>query len=522
MNAASEFAAAQALARARVAYARADPRTCQAEIERGLALSAGTETPLELDLLIERARARMHLEAQALRDEAAEVARLNAIVGTRPGAAEYLEGSALFIAGDPRAPSRLRAAARRLFAAGDLDLAYEALLVRCASFQVVRRPDRTIVAARWIADHAAANAKHVWAFQGRWLELRTRLLANGECRAVLPDLIELLEGAGVGAQAPHLMVDIALALADLGDAVEARTFLRRAEGAASTDWLRALAAHGRVEVEWANGRIDRTLAAVAAAQPVARWAAADAVESTRMWSEFEDGRPVTSDYQPVLFSAVGMEAQGFRSLARGEFRRAETEFAEAADEWSHIARRNELRALWGAAEVARRHGGRRRAARQLFELHDAASDLGLESLLRRIRRSQWLDQPTPHTSVLSHREREVMELVAGGMSSTEIARHLGIGARTVDAHVRSALAKTGARTRIQAAANAVPTVGKPLKLSSVEAQLLELLADGLSLTEAAGAAGVSRRTATRRVRDACVRLGVATTAAAVSAYRAAG
>jgi DNA-binding NarL/FixJ family response regulator len=241
-----------------------------------------------------------------------------------------------------------------------------------------------------------------------------------------------------------------------------------------------------------------------------------------MWSEFEDGRPVTSDYQPVLFSAVELEAQGFRSLARGEFRRAETEFTEAADEWSHIARRNEFRALWGAAEVARRHGGRRRAARQLFELHDAAAELGLESLLRRIRRSQWLDQPTPHTSVLSHREQEVMELVAGGMSSTEIARHLGIGARTVDAHVRSALAKTGARTRIQAAANAVHTVGKPLKLASVEAQLLELLADGLSLTEAAGAAGVSRRTATRRVRDACVRLGVATTAAAVSAYRAAG
>jgi DNA-binding NarL/FixJ family response regulator len=464
----------------------------------------------------------MHLEAQAYRDEAYEVARLNAIVGTRTGAAEYLEGCAQHVAGDARAPSSLRAAARRLFAAGDLDLAYEALLVRGASFQIARRPDRTIAAARWIAEHAAADGKHVWAFQGRWLELRTRLLAKGECRAVLPHLLDLLGGPGVGVQAPHLMVDIALALADLGDAVEARTFLRRAEESASTDWIRALAAHGRVEVEWANGRIDRTLSAVADAQSVAMWAAADAVESTRMWSEFEDGRPVTSDYEPVLFSAVGLEAQGFRSLTRGEFRRAETEFTEAAAEWSHIARRNEFRALWGAAEVARRHGGRRRAAQQLFELHDAVSELGLESLLRRIRRSQWLDRATAHTAELSHREQQVMELVAGGKSSPEIARHLGIGARTVDAHVRSALAKTGARTRIQAAANVVPPVGSALNLPTVEAQLLGLLADGLSLTEAAGAAGLSRRTATRRVRDACIRLGVATTAAAVAAYRAAG
>jgi DNA-binding CsgD family transcriptional regulator len=52
---------------------------------------------------------------------------------------------------------------------------------------------------------------------------------------------------------------------------------------------------------------------------------------------------------------------------------------------------------------------------------------------------------------LSPREREVLELAGGGLSSKEIARRLAISPRTVDAHIASAIATLGARNRLEAA-----------------------------------------------------------------------
>ena len=51
---------------------------------------------------------------------------------------------------------------------------------------------------------------------------------------------------------------------------------------------------------------------------------------------------------------------------------------------------------------------------------------------------------------LSDREREVLGLVALGASNKEIATELGIGTRTVETHVSSAMAKLGARSRTEA------------------------------------------------------------------------
>jgi DNA-binding NarL/FixJ family response regulator len=53
---------------------------------------------------------------------------------------------------------------------------------------------------------------------------------------------------------------------------------------------------------------------------------------------------------------------------------------------------------------------------------------------------------------LSPREREVLELLVDGYSGPEIAERLFLSLETVRTHIRNAVGKLGARTRVQAAA----------------------------------------------------------------------
>jgi DNA-binding NarL/FixJ family response regulator len=56
---------------------------------------------------------------------------------------------------------------------------------------------------------------------------------------------------------------------------------------------------------------------------------------------------------------------------------------------------------------------------------------------------------TPGLQVLTEREREVMALVAGGLSNAEIAEHLVVSPATARTHVSRAMIKLGARDRAQ-------------------------------------------------------------------------
>jgi DNA-binding NarL/FixJ family response regulator len=79
------------------------------------------------------------------------------------------------------------------------------------------------------------------------------------------------------------------------------------------------------------------------------------------------------------------------------------------------------------------------------------SPAATRSLIARFLASPYSDDPprSERLALLTEREREVLTLVAEGLSNDEIAQHLVVSAHTVKTHVNRAMAKLGAHDRAQ-------------------------------------------------------------------------
>ena len=82
----------------------------------------------------------------------------------------------------------------------------------------------------------------------------------------------------------------------------------------------------------------------------------------------------------------------------------------------------------------------------------AAGETYVDPVLAGVLVSQQMSAKLPQ---LTQREREVLRLLADGLSNEEIGKTLSIGAETVRTHVRKAMAKLDADTRTQAVAKAL-------------------------------------------------------------------
>ena len=96
-----------------------------------------------------------------------------------------------------------------------------------------------------------------------------------------------------------------------------------------------------------------------------------------------------------------------------------------------------------------------RAACDVFERLGARRDADEAAALLRELGSAGRSAVRGERDELTAREREVLALVAAGLSNGQIAERLVIAPKTAEHHVGKVLAKLGVRSRAEAAAHAV-------------------------------------------------------------------
>lgn len=265
---------------------------------------------------------------------------------------------------------------------------------------------------------------------------------------------------------------VALALVDLGRLPEAAALIDGALAAAPDD------VDGRIDLLWAQVELalaggEMRRARTLASAMLDRFAGKDYcdlrhVELARAWARLElgevPGPPLRSAGEHMHVRGTVPESRGIVGLAKGgpALEKAAVEFAAAAVEYAPYHRRSELRCRWAAAEAMRLAGRRSEAVRLLEEAESLAMALGMVPILGRVRRSLRLagvrrSAARRSSGSVTAREREVLDLVAAGLTNAQIAARLGVGRPTVARLVSNAAARLGTTSRVQTAARAVET-----------------------------------------------------------------
>jgi DNA-binding NarL/FixJ family response regulator len=285
---------------------------------------------------------------------------------------------------------------------------------------------------------------------GRWDEAEVQFLRTREgttCLHYRADasarLAELRIRQGRVAEAAELLAgyedcrEAATAQARLsaarGETDIAAATLRRALHEESTNLLaRGPLLSLLVEVELARGELKP---AVGAAEELGSIAAAVDVPLLHALAALGAARVAGAtggDAAPHLHAALRSIPAGQRLLLRAD---VQLELAAALRDTDRGAAIAEARAALATYERLES----RRSAGQAAAL---LRELGVSARMR--------SDPEPE-AMLSRREREVLELVAAGLSNGEIAQRLFITPKTAEHHVSSILGKLGVRTRAEAA-----------------------------------------------------------------------
>jgi DNA-binding CsgD family transcriptional regulator len=377
-------------------------------------------------------------------------------------AARVALGEALFASGDSSCLGHFEAVVRSL-ADIEAEVVYEAAYGLVAGRYAFGDPASARELATEMASRARVDRDRRFESIFRLTRAHLDLRIDGAYEAMIAEAQRVLpeaEGTPAGFQA---LLDMAISHAELDQDAQAVASCRVAASSAIGGPLVAMLAHAVGEIELAAGRPAAALVAAreAAATAESGGIAADLSRLTAGWARLELGaRAATPPLRKIAFPALAgavPESEALAAFAEGDSVLAASSFQRAAQRWDGYSLGRALRCRLGAglAELAQ---GRHVAAReQIEQVLRVARERGLVRVQERAERAL-RRAGGPNSGLrallspgeLTPREIDVMRLVRGGNTSARIADMLGIGRATVDSHVRSAMAKTGARTRLQA------------------------------------------------------------------------
>jgi DNA-binding CsgD family transcriptional regulator len=451
------------LIRARAAWRAGDPEGLRTAIDEGLALVGGTGTDVDVRLRIERSRVPIFLERDAAAGVRAttEALALAQQAGVDVPRAQYLHGTALYYANDASAADVLAEAIESAERAGDLGTAMLAANNLIVYNESVGDP----AVAREVAQQYAARAAELGL--GVWERTFQMTVSNLDFHAGnYPAVFEFADRAlhlPLEARTREGLVEqLCLALIDVGRMDEAERRIADEVGPPD-DWTwQRQVAWVRAEAALWGGRPQRALelAEEILAGPVSDLNIVFA-HASRAWALFDLGRDpgprYTTGDNPGMLAAVPHEVDAICLLHEGRPDEALAAFDRATEVWTGYHRRGEVRCRWGAGEAARR-AGRPDAVERLVRVEEQVSELRMLPMLGRIQqslRAAGVRRSAPRrrepASLLTGRERQVLELVGAGLTNAEIARRLGVSRHTVVSQIGSASAKLGATSRNHAA-----------------------------------------------------------------------
>jgi len=473
-----EVRAEVCLLRSRAVWSIEDGPAVDLALGEGLALVGGSQSSLELRLLEHHARVEIwRWKVEEGLSLAREAVRLSERLRERRAASLCQLGAALFRAYRPGDAVRyLRRSVRAAVKEGDTATEMEAAIELVGALDsegetgAAERVAFTYV--RRARDLGLLGPEALFRFHLTYIDLFER----GDYRHVIPALQELSGGvallAGVRAEATTLL---ALALADVGRAPEGR---RLAEELLAQDHVPidpAFVFHVLSEIELLAGRFGRAIEL--AEQTVASSEGLEVSQyplfsaMIRGWASWHLGDRFSVSVVPAplpIFGGCEAELRALATFADRRWDRAERAFEAAASEHRRIGGdfRALQRCLWAAGEAALQAGAVDRARERLLAVEAEVAAHGMAPLLGWVQRSlrrAGVRRSVARESggVVTGRQRAILELVAEGMTSRDIAASLGLSRATVDSSIRSAMSRLDARTRVEAAAIALSEPSYP-------------------------------------------------------------
>ena len=245
---------------------------------------------------------------------------------------------------------------------------------------------------------------------------------------------------------------------DRGDLAGAHDVLETARRFVRNDEDRSLLCVGHAELAWARGDQSSLNAALSDLASCTRgffgmnaFAESAAIHVLLDAPDTPDIPSFAATLMPVV-DVVKIERAAYERWRSGDAGTAIEWFDDAAHVWTERGFvRFAARAHLAAGRLAQRSGASQGATRRFRAAAALATDWNLAPIANATRRALEQQDRDRYRARLSRREIDVLELVATGRTTRQIAARLGVGESSVVTFVNSARGKLGARTRMQAA-----------------------------------------------------------------------